>query len=345
MRRWLLALGLLLVSSVPGAARAEPSFTLPREEVTLDVADVPAIPDTWVSIPGIAFTVHGAPEDDDLLRSLSAHGDEALPRLADALDLPIGGEIHVFLAEDEARFRALQPGHPPVWADATAYPSAGTIFLRHPDVRGGVARPLEQVLDHELVHLVLGRAFGDVPVPRWLQEGVAQVYSGEHGPNQASRLARGLRLTDTFSLSDLERGFPEDAARAELAYALSADFVAWLRGTYGDDAVGRLVRAARTGRSLDAAMPEVTGLSLAEVDAKWSARFAGASALSWLPSIPTEDLLFGIGGLAFLAVGATRFRGQRRRMAAVRRDELALDRLAREVLSRRGGDAPRVMHG
>jgi len=36
-----------------------------------------------------------------------------------------------------------------------------------------------RVTVHELVHIVLARAYGSVPVPRWFHEGLAMTLSGE----------------------------------------------------------------------------------------------------------------------------------------------------------------------
>jgi hypothetical protein len=85
----------------------------------------------------------------------------------------------------DADFRALQPGQPPTWADATAYPAAGPICLRAPALRSGTDTRLEQVLDHELVHVLLGRAFAPAQPPTWLQEGIARVFAGEVGAYSA----------------------------------------------------------------------------------------------------------------------------------------------------------------
>jgi hypothetical protein len=84
-------------------------------------------------------------------------------------------------------------GPSPEWADATAWPELGAIFLRSPDIRVGGDEPLEQVLDHELVHVLLGRAFGDEQPPIWLQEGVAQVLAKQLGPRRVARSRKARR--------------------------------------------------------------------------------------------------------------------------------------------------------
>lgn len=328
-----------------GAAQAEPSFSNPPA-MTTDVAWRPvALPAGWVELPGVAFTVVGAASDIAVMRDLSDHGDRALPKLAGALGVPIGGEVRVYLAEDTDQFRTLQPQMPPEWADATAYPNLGAIFLRAPSARGADPKPLVQVLDHELIHILLGRAFAPTDVPHWLQEGVAQVYSGEAGPEVTEALSRGLRSGAAFSLKDLEGGFPIDPIRAQLAYAQSADFVRWMRFRFGESSIPALVQATRSGQTLAAAVHQVTGDPLDVVDADWKSRLIAGTPV-WFAPGNFDDGLFALAGLAFLWVGSGRWRTRAQRMTGWRDHDVALGRLARELLAeRRGGGARAGLHG
>lgn len=132
------------------------TFQVPEEVPTWEAWEAPPLPDDWIAVRGAGFTLHGARAHLGLMDRLIAHGDQAVPRIAGELGIPLGGEVEVYLAGSQEEFQRLQPGNPPVWADGTAYPNLGIIFLRHPSLRGGGARPLEQVLDHELVHVLLG---------------------------------------------------------------------------------------------------------------------------------------------------------------------------------------------
>lgn len=322
----------LLTFFGPAAPAAEgPSAGNPPAGLVSADWTPPLLPQGWEVRGGPAIHVYGHVDDDRLLERLRRHADEAVPRLAKELGVPIGDDVHILLARSAEEFAALQPGSPPFWADGTAYPLPGAVFLRHPSLRGGHARPLEQVLDHELVHVLLGRAFYPVEVPRWLQEGVAQVYAGEAGPELPARIQRGALGGDLFSLAALERGFPADARRADLAYAQSADFVQWLRVNWGADAVRQLVLHARQGRSLAHAVRAVTGRSLAEIDAAWRERLAATTPVFAAPE-NLDAVLFGLGGVVLLGVGFARRRALSRRLGSWRTHDRALERLAREVL-------------
>lgn len=297
----------------------------------------PPDPAGWVTLASGHATLHGDAAHDRLLRELAAHADEALPRLAHELGVATGGPVEIWLAATADDFRALQPGAAPPWADGTAYPRLGAIFLRHPDLRGGMARPLEQVLDHELVHVLLGRAFAPDTPPAWLQEGVAQVLAGEAGPTLTERLSRGM-LQGPIPLTDLEDGFPRGPGRADLAYAESADFVQWLQVEHGADALPALVAQVRQGAGLSQAVHAVTGADLASVQEAWLARLVRTTPV-WTSPQQFEAFLFGGAALAALLAGWVRRRRIQQRLATWRRDDATLDRLAREVLNARHADA------
>ena len=320
----------LVLAWAPIAPAAE--LTNPPDHLRVESAWETPTPAGFMVLPGVAFEAQGPVADVEILAALLAHGEQALPRLAAALDVPIGGTIRVVLAPDDASFHALQPGRPPAWADATAYPARGLVYLRHPRARGGTADPLEQVLDHELVHVLLGRAFAPADPPSWLQEGAAQVLAGEDGPRTTEGLARGLAGLAPIPLEELEGRFPRDPHRAALAYAQSADFVGWLLATHGADALGRLVRHVREGNDLSAAVRRVTGLPLAAVEARWAERLHAAWPAFTLPG-GLEGTLLGLGGVGVIGLGAARLRTRARLRRTWRREEAGLTRLARELLA------------
>ena len=179
------------------------------------------------SFPG--GVVVGDPSDQPTVQHLAKHATDALPLLADALGVPLPEDLRVTLAPSEVAFRDLQPGKPPAWADGTAWPSSGEVFLKSPRIRYGTSTPLDTVLDHELVHVLLGQAFGDRPVPSWLQEGTAKVLAREYTPQMTDALAGAVLGHSLLTLGELTGGFPAEPGRAQLAYAQSADLIAFGR--------------------------------------------------------------------------------------------------------------------
>ncbi len=263
--RWLrLLLVPVLTLALSGESQAHEPLTLPAG---------------WVTSPGDYAVVHGAPEDLVTVRRLADHAAEAIPGLSARLGVPAGAPMDVVVAPDEAQFQALQPGQTPDWADGTAWPDDGDIFLHSPSVRRGTAPKLEQVLDHEIVHILVGRAFGGRPVPRWLQEGLAQFYAGELGPQVAETLTRASGTGRLLPLRRISAGFPADPLGAQLAYAETADFTAFLAeraggGEKADVVLRKLLAAGQRGATLSDAVYAATGQELPLVEAQWQARWS-----------------------------------------------------------------------
>lgn len=312
----------------------------------------PPFPEGWTERVGTYAVVAGDPVDLGTVRRVLRHVEKAIPRIAEDLGLPTGRRAHIYVARTAAQFRDLQPGPPDAWADATAWPGAALIFVRSPRLRPGTAPPLEQVLDHEIVHLLLGQTFRGSSVPRWLQEGVAQVVAGEYTPKTVRTLARRASGGGLIPLRDLTGGFPTDPLRAELAYAESADIVAFVRGRWGDEALRILVRDLAAGQAAGAAVRAATGESLEDVDRAWQAAVRPKGLL--LPGLVDESLWWGLGGL-LLVLGAIRIRRlTRRRRQRLVQEEAIEDALARAARGEGtdpnetpsdGGDPSAGLHG
>jgi hypothetical protein len=338
LRRLAALAALLLVLAGPArAAEWASAPELPEEPTAL-----PSIPPTWVTEHGPLLEVHGPEGTEPLLLDIARTGSDQLAGLARTLDLPLGGTVHVYVTDSTERFRDLQPGHPPAWADATAYPQLGAIFLRSPRVRG--LDQFTQVLKHELVHILLGRAFAPTAPPSWLQEGVAQAMAGEFGPDAARALGQGAVTNSLLSLQALDGGFPHDPHQARLAYAQSADFILWLQGTYGEQALRDLIHDyARTG-DLTHASRAATGEYIEDLDRKWRAHLGFGSA-AWFTGLTTEDLLWAtLAAIAGVSLIFAR-RRIRRRMAEMAERERAEEAFFAAMAARRVAGPARLASG
>lgn len=309
MKHLLLLILWLWTSLAPSAGAAE--WGVDRGPLTWVMA--PALPPDWLKTPGTYLSVHAPPDSAATALVLARHGAEALPRLAAALALPLGPEVHVVLAAGDERFQRLQGGRVAPWAAATAWPQRGWIFLRSPGAPERMA-----VLEHELVHVLLGRAFAPHRPPTWLDEGLAQVASGEWTPARQAAYFAENGATSPPALVELERGFPREARAARLAYGASADFVSWFEGEYGEAALHTLIRQLAAGKSATTAIRLATGEAAAKVEATWAARFARPS---W--SLGAEDSLWFAVGLMGLASVLVARRRQLRRRAALFAEEAA----------------------
>lgn len=301
-------------------------------------AETPPPPAGWRTVEGLYTRIHAHPDDLGTARALAAHADESVPKLAAALGVPSGATVEVFLAPDTETFRTMQPGEPPKWADGTAWPTRGLVYLRSNSVRIGTDEPLTTVLDHELVHIILGRSFAPRPVPHWLQEGAAQLLAKQYSVELTDRLAAGLLGDSLLTLDELTGGFPRDPGRARLAYAQSADLVAHLQNTYGDDTLAQVTRGLAGGLSVDAALRQATGRSAYELDRVWRARLSQSP--MWLKPLVSDTTILAVTGLVFIGGGVLVRRRRREQLARWEREEAIHDAIYRSLVGTHTGPLP-----
>jgi hypothetical protein len=299
---WFLSLFLLLGTwFTPSNAQAEAQWVSTPDLTHIPHWTVPLESKAdWLRSSSPYADIYASVEDEAVAHDLMRHAHTAIPRIAKQLGVSTGGAMQIYLANTQAEFQAMQPHAPPDWADGTAWPKNGWIFLRSPRIRPGLAEPLHQVLDHEIVHILLGRAFAHYPVPRWLQEGVAQVVAGEYTPSKVQQLGT---FAEPMSFLELAKGFPADALRARMAYAQSASLVAYLFQEHGTQSLQILIEEMSQGRELDVALVRATGMTPQELDVAWRGRTL--SMPLWLQSVSIDGTLLAIVALVIL-LGSTR---------------------------------------
>lgn len=200
------------------------------------------------------------------------------------------------------------------WALAVAIPSRARILINTP--RLDLRNNLVTTLQHEMVHLVLGRveAKAGRSLPLWFHEGVAQwaaqnLFYGTRDEFLAAAAAGRL-----FPLSRIEKTWPLDGHAANVAYAQSEDFIAFLEREH-PQAVQRILAYTARGIPFSEAFSESCGASLSEKESAWLETLDDKSGLlvRWLqdnPSMLWVLILGGGGVLLFLAW--LRYRARRR---------------------------------
>ena len=327
LKIFLLVVTLLLPHSLSHAG--ENSMRAMTVEDVVPTNSPPPVPSDWAKVPSPFADVYSTDGDKPTALRLSRHIAEALPRLARELDVPVGNRMHVVVAPTQKLFHDLQPGSSPDWADGTAWPKRGWIFLRAPRLRGQATESLEMVLEHELVHILLGRAFGPRKVPRWLQEGAAQLFAGEYSAETTKTLAKGTLGDNLISLQELSRGFPRNPLRAHLAYAQSADLVAFIRNEYGPSAFKKLIHALARGENFPTAIRLSTGELVEDIDQKWRSRLQ-ASPFQLSP-LMDEGVWWGLGALLVPLAWFTVRRRNRKKLERWKREEVLEDALYRTI--------------
>ncbi|MBF0529295.1 MAG: hypothetical protein HQK55_08495, partial [Deltaproteobacteria bacterium] len=214
---------------------------------------------TWGSAAGRVEIVNRA-DEAGLAHVLTARAESLLTDLEKRFGLQADGRISIILVSSREEFARAQPlgASLPVWAAGVAYPDLSLIIIQ-----AGTGEPWsapEQVLSHEVTHLVLGRLFGRNPVPDWLNEGLTMHLSGDWGWDRRWAIARAMISGRLIPLEKLIHKFPEDRLSAETAYAQSFYFITFLMDRFGRDRLAGLIRDLGMGVNSRHALIRATGL-------------------------------------------------------------------------------------
>ena len=236
------------------------------------------------------------------LRPLSA-----IVRLV-GLDAP-GPPIKVVLAAEGSEVaRRVTP-----WTAGFAIGEAGLIVLFPSRSPAYPHDTFEDVLRHEVAHILISRAAGGQPVPRWFHEGLAVAVERPWGMADRSRLAAELLFGPRLSIHEINALFSGGEGTQSRGYSLAAAMVRDLINAYGPLAPATILRALADGRSFDAAIADVAARSIATVEADFWNRQRTWTV--WIPiATSTSVVWIGVMGLAALAV-----RRRRQRSDAIRR--------------------------
>lgn len=236
--------------------------------------------------------------------------------LADALRLAgleeAGPPIRVILAPEGSELASSAPP----WVSGWAWPQSGTVVLLPQRSPSYPADSLEDLLRHEVAHVLIGRAAAGRPVPRWFHEGVALVAGGSWGLDDRSRLAITVLRRRQIPLPELERRFAGGRGQVQEAYAIAGGLIRDLLQRHGAGVTGEILAGLAEGLPFEAAFERAAGEPLAVAEAAfWDEQTSWSS---WFPALTSPLVVWGL--IALLA-GWARRRKQQRAAALHRRWE------------------------
>jgi hypothetical protein len=269
------------------------------------------------------FTFVHFPEDDRLARSLSAAAvaNDTFP----GLPRP-HARVLIAIAPDARTFRSWVGPGAPEWGAAIAFPESRRIVIHGRDAGAKVGDPVA-TLRHELAHLALHEALGDLP-PRWFDEGYASFAAGEMSRDEALSTSVAMVLRPLPGIDQLDAYFEGGAGKADEGYALAHRAVSELAALDERRGLTLFFRYWKETGSMDRAVRQAYGLTLAGFDLRWreqTRRRYGGLALT------ADFALLGLlGGITLLPLWIARRRRDRRRLEAMRAADEAADRAIRE---------------
>jgi hypothetical protein len=264
------------------------------------------------------------PHDRQLATSLAAHAlaTDTFPGLPRPTQRAI-----IAVAPDKRRFREWAGGAPE-WGSAIAFPESRRVVLQGRRAGSDAGDPLA-VLRHELAHLALHEYLGDLP-PRWFDEGYASFAAGEWGRDEMLTTNLALALGGMPTLDELEESFGSGATAAQSAYALAYRAVAEMAQLDQKHGLTLFLNYWRTDRSLERAMRQAYGITVARFERDWRRRTRsqyGALALVSNLTIAGLLLLFVLTPLY-----VARRRRDRRRLERMIEAEAAAEKAAQSAI-------------
>ncbi|MEZ5330574.1 MAG: hypothetical protein R2991_00670 [Thermoanaerobaculia bacterium] len=192
------------------------------------------------------------------------------------------------------------------WVAGYAYGALSRIVLFPERVPHYPDSTLEELLLHEVAHVLIDRAAGHRSVPRWFHEGVASVAGGAWDLRDGSRLTLAMLSSRELTPRELDRLFG-DPAKVGRAYAVADAFVRDLMRRHGETVVPEILARVRQGASFAAAFRTTVGLSPEQA----AHEFWGDEVFwyRWVPVLTSSATLWiAITLLALVAIGRRRQR-------------------------------------
>jgi len=269
------------------------------------------------------FTIVAYPADDLLAKSLlaSAVARDTFPGLPRPAQ-----RVVIAIAPDRRRFREWIGPSAPEWGAAVAFPESSRLVMQGRNAGSDAGDPVE-VLRHELAHLALHEALGDLP-PRWFDEGYASYAANEVARDAVLGANLALLFRGMPALDSLDAGFAGGSLRAEGTYALSYRAVAELAAQDPERGLTLFFRYWKETGRFESAVRSAYGITQGQFEEIWRARTRrryGGLALAADLSIAAAVTLFIV--MPFYVI---RRRRDRLRMAALVRADEEADRRERE---------------
>ena len=209
----------------------------------------------------------------------------------------VGRPIQVVLAEENSDLaHSVRP-----WIAGFAVGAADSIVIfparspKYPD------DTLEDVLRHEVAHILIYRASGVRAVPRWFDEGLAMAAERDRGFQDQTQLLYQLVSGPSSTLIQVDRLFSGSEEDQTRAYALAGALVRFVMQRFGAAKCAEVLAAVRRGSEFDAAFASVVGATTIEVEAEFWRRQRIWT--NWIPILSSSTALWSaVTLLAILAI-------------------------------------------
>lgn len=173
-----------------------------------------------ITVDGYPITIEFEPAHEKVAKKIAEICGDRIPRLAAELGLNTVEPFCIYLIDDIAAFEKEQGIRLPTWGVAFA-------FMDNQIMLVDVARAtrtwngLDQVIPHELSHLLVAQRVGGVLMPLWFVEGLALWQAREWSMVENWRLMEAVWANRAPSLAHIHGSMPVGEASARDAYRVA----------------------------------------------------------------------------------------------------------------------------
>jgi hypothetical protein len=237
---------------------------------------------TWSERGVGAVTVYWYEGGEVFGDELAAAVERALAGLQSELGAGLDKPVRIYVYATSADMYSALQANSAEWIGGQANPTLGLIVATiSPDDEVEVRRIIPHELSHQVLHQVVENPYGGVPF--WLNEGLAVHNQEVRDPDYDQRVKQAAEENRLIPLEALASSFPADPDQARLSYAESQAIVEYILDTYGEARLQALVDAITAATPVDAAIEQVFGISVDELDEQWRQQLPQ-------PNAPPPDL-------------------------------------------------------
>jgi hypothetical protein len=241
----------------------------------------------WQVISGGNINLHYYDGGQNFGQALHDSAAQALVRLSQDVGLKLDNPVDIYIYANTTDLKDAIL-YKPTWIGGKAFPEYNIVIISVSTDQLDWGKSTEA---HELTHVLVDRlAFSCLGfIPNWLNEGLAMYGEGGPQPDQVTQFNQAKLSDQLPSIRSLTGNFPEDAARANLAYTESYSLVDFLIKTFGRDNMTALLIALRNGATADESLQTVYGFNTDGLENAWRASIGAPPRVGSMnpTSIPT----------------------------------------------------------
>jgi hypothetical protein len=296
---------------VPALRRAR-AFAFAFVFVALAAASVFAANDRTRALEPLPVTIRYQPRFSRVAEKVDQIARQELPRLMAELGLANLSPIEIVITDDARAYDGSLTHQMPEWGVAFAILEEQRILV-DVDKATRAYNSLDEVVPHELSHLLMRQRVPHAQLPIWFSEGSAQWQAREWSLVDGWQLMQNVFAGTAPRLDDLRRQYPRGEEPAQAAYRVSYAAFTELFEVVGFDKLSEFLGVVEAKQSFGVGFLEYWGFSVADYAAYFQddlERRYRSKALAF-----QSGPLFGFAALVFVAVIIRQYFKRRRKFA------------------------------